>query len=99
MDLENLEFFIKYYLIKAMKNPLCRYKDVLGKPGEGVHSYRICNIAVVDLIMTVIGAWIISKIIDKSFSLSFIFLFTLGIILHRVFCVKTTLDILLFGDC
>jgi hypothetical protein len=29
-----------------------------GKPGEGVHSYRIANIAVVDVLFTVISAFL-----------------------------------------
>ena len=28
---------------------LCRYKNALGRPGKGIHSYRIANIAVVDV--------------------------------------------------
>ena len=33
----------------------CKYKDLFGKPGEGVHSYRIFNIAIVDVILTIFG--------------------------------------------
>ena len=35
---------------------LCKYKDILGKPGQGVHSYRIFNIAIVDVILTISAA-------------------------------------------
>ena len=28
---------------------LCQYKDIFGKPGEGAHSYRVANVAVVDV--------------------------------------------------
>ena len=31
---------------------LCEYKDFFGESGKGVHSYRIFNIAIVDVIMT-----------------------------------------------
>ena len=41
---------------------LCKYKNALGVPGKGIHSYRICNIAIADVIMTIIGAFIISLI-------------------------------------
>ena len=75
---------------------LCKYKDALGKPGVGIHSYRIFNIAIVDVIMTFIGAFIISYFLNISFIKTSIFLFILGIILHRIFCVKTTIDKLLF---
>ena len=46
---------------------LCKYKNILGVPGNGVHSYRIFNIAIVDVILTVIVAYIISYIFKKSF--------------------------------
>ena len=75
---------------------LCKYKDALGKPNEGIHSYRIFNIAIADVIMTFIGAFIISYFYNISFIRTSIFLFILGIILHRIFCVKTTIDKLLF---
>ena len=75
---------------------LCKYKDALGKPNEGIHSYRIFNIAIADVIMTFIGAFIISYFLNISFVWTSIYLFILGIILHRIFCVKTTIDKLLF---
>jgi len=77
---------------------LCPYKDILGKVGEGAHSYRIANIAIVDVIMTIIGAFILHFLFPKYSVLSIaIVLFLLGIILHRLFCVRTTVDRLLFG--
>ena len=75
---------------------LCKYKDALGKPDVGIHSYRIFNIAIADVIMTFIAAFIISYFYNISFIKTSIFLFILGIILHRIFCVKTTIDKLLF---
>lgn len=33
---------------------LCKYKNILGEPGKGVHSYRIFNIAIVDVLLTLI---------------------------------------------
>ena len=71
-------------------------KDIFGKPGEGAHSYRVFNIAVVDVIVTILLAIIISAIFNTSFVKTLLFLFLLGIILHRLFCVKTTIDTVLF---
>ena len=75
---------------------LCKYKNILGKPNEGIHSIRIANIAVVDVVMTVIGAFIIHRIINRYLPYSFFFilfiLFLLGIILHYIFCVPTTIN-------
>ena len=77
---------------------LCKYKNILGIPGKGVHSYRIFNIAIVDVILTIILAYIISYIFKISFVKTSIILFILGILLHRLFCVRTTIDKLLFNE-
>jgi len=77
---------------------LCKYKDALGEVGKGVHSYRFMGIAILDVIMTLIGAIIISYFTDKSFLMVAAILFILGIILHRLFCVRTTIDKMLFPD-
>jgi hypothetical protein len=80
----------------ASQSFLCRYKDILGKPKEGIHKYRIFNIAIVDVIMTLIGAYIIAYFTNYSFLTVSIILFLLGIFLHRLFCVRTTVDKWLF---
>jgi hypothetical protein len=79
-------------------NGLCEYKDALGKPGKGVHSYRFMGVAVADVIMTLIGALLISYYTKYSFVLVSVILFSLGIFLHRLFCVRTTIDKLLFPN-
>ncbi len=75
---------------------LCKYKDILGVPGEGAHSYRIFNIAIVDVILTILVALLISYFFKFNFWYTLIILFLLGIIMHRLFCVRTTIDKLLF---
>jgi len=77
---------------------LCKYKDILGKPGKGIHSFRIFNIAVADVIMTFIVAYIVSYIFRYNFWYTSITFFILGIVLHRIFCVRTTVDKLLFPN-
>jgi fatty acid desaturase len=76
---------------------LCKYKDALGKPKTGIHSYRIFNIAIADVIMTIIASLIISYFFKFNFWITLIILFLLGILLHRIFCVKTTVDKMLFS--
>lgn len=75
---------------------LCQYKDIFGAPNTGVHRYRIANIALVDLGLTILAAFLISRIFKTNFWLTLLILFILGIIAHRVFCVRTTIDKLLF---
>jgi hypothetical protein len=77
---------------------LCQYKDSLGPVGKGIHSYRVFNIAIVDVIFTIIGAFIIHFFLPTyKFYHILLALFIVGIILHYIFCVKTTINILLFG--
>ena len=75
---------------------LCKYKDIFGKPGEGAHSYRILNIAIVDVISLLIVAYIISYFTKYNLLNVIFVLFIIGIIAHRLFCVRTTIDKLLF---
>ena len=78
-----------------MSSPLCPFSNVFGKPQEGVHSYRIMNVAVVDTLLTVLAAYIISR---EHFWKVLIGLFFAGILLHRLFCVRTTIDKVLFPN-
>lgn len=75
---------------------LCKYKDAFGKIGTGIHSYRIFDIAILDFGVTAIVAYIITLITGVKFIYSAIGLFVLGIFVHRLFCVRTTIDKLLF---
>ena len=76
---------------------LCKYKNALGEPGKGIHSYRLFGIAIADVIMTIFGAFLISYFFKFSFIKTLLILFLTGIVLHRVFCVRTTIDKLLFN--
>jgi hypothetical protein len=75
---------------------LCKYKTILGEPGLGIHSYRIFDIAIIDLLFTIIVAYYISNNRSEFYS-NFILIFILGIFLHRIFCVNTTINKYIFG--
>lgn len=77
---------------------LCKYRNALGVPGTGAHSIRIGNVAIVDIGLTLVGAYIISRIARTSFAWTTVGLFLLGIIMHRMFCVRTTIDKLIFPN-
>ena len=79
-----------------MNKSNCPYKYLFGKPNEGLHAYRFMNIAIVDVLMTVIVAFILSSLFAVSFWKVLGSLLILGIILHRAFCVRTTVDKILF---
>jgi len=76
----------------------CKYKDVLGKPRQGVHKYRIFNIAIVDVLLTLLLSAILSFIFHTHFLIVLTIVFLIGILLHYLFCVKTTIHLFLFGD-
>lgn len=77
---------------------LCKYKNMFGEPDTGAHSYRFFNIAVVDVSLTILAAYFFSWMTKFSFFYSLIFFFILGIIAHRAFCVRTTVDKFLFPN-
>ena len=77
---------------------LCKYKNILGEPGKGIHSYRLFGVAIADVIMTIIASALISYFLKYSFITTLVILFILGIVLHKLFCVKTTIDKLLFPN-
>jgi hypothetical protein len=78
-------------------NP-CQYSTLFGIPGEGIHKYRIFNIAIVDLLATFAAAWLFAKIFEANLFISILVFLFLGILAHRIFCVKTTIDKYLFSD-
>jgi len=69
---------------------LCPYKDVFGKPGTGVHALRVFDIAVVDVVLTVIAAYYISGYYRWSLKWTVFWAFVIGELFHYVFCVETT---------
>jgi hypothetical protein len=75
---------------------LCQYKDALGVPGEGVHRHWL-GVAWADVVMTVVGSAGLAYFFRLPFLLTLVVVFVLGIVLHQVFCVRTTLDVALFG--
>ena len=74
---------------------LCKYKNILGEPGKGIHSFRIFNISIVDVLLTFVLAFVINLFIKTNYFVVLIFCFSLGIILHKLFCVDTTIGKLL----
>ena len=77
---------------------LCKYRNSLGIPNQGIHSYRLLGVAIADVILTILVAILISYFFKTPLIYTTIFLFLLGIILHRLFCVRTTVDKLLFPN-
>jgi hypothetical protein len=69
-----------------------KYKNIFGEPGKGIHSYRLFNLAIIDIIFTIIGAYLIgiyNKNNLKEIIILFLIIFFIGQILHLLFCVET----------
>ena len=77
---------------------LCEYRDMFAKPNTGPHIYRIFNIAIVDVVLTILLAYGISWYFNYPFLPTLGILFLLGIFVHRLFCVRTTVDKFLFPN-
>ena len=74
----------------------CEYRGIFGEPGQGIHSYRFLNIAIVDVLLTVLLGYFIAYYTNTPVWIVLILLFIMGILVHRLFCVRTTVDKLLF---
>lgn len=71
-----------------------KYKDIFGKPNEGVHAIRIpiINLAAVDVIGTILIAYILWLVIPQkrvSLLMMIVIIFALAEIMHILFGVKT----------
>lgn len=70
----------------------CKYKDVFGKPGEGIHSTRWGPFAAFDLGATIVLAMILALVFRMSFFSFLVMLVVfliLGELMHWMFCVDT----------
>ena len=76
---------------------LCKFKNAFGLPGEGLRKYRIFDIAIYDTAVVIFCGFLISYFTGYKLWLTLVVLFILGIIAHRVFCVRTGVDRLLFS--
>ena len=76
---------------------LCKYRDIFGKVGTGVHSLRLFDIAVVDTLLTLLLAYVINLYLKSNVFLIFFILMVASIFIHRIFCVETTLTKMFFS--
>lgn len=79
-------------------NPLCKYKDLFGKPYEGLRKYRIVGIAIMDTVVVLLIGILFSFMTGAPLLPTLAVLFISGIIAHRLFCVRTGIDQILFPD-
>jgi hypothetical protein len=70
---------------------LFKYADVFGKPKEGAHATRALGLAVVDVGLTAVLALFFRHKVN-----AFCVLMVLSVLVHRAFCVHTTITDLVF---
>jgi len=73
-------------------------RNLIGTVNKGVHKYKIFNIAIFDVIVTIISAKMIAVLFKKYFILILLSLLKLSIIVHRCKGVRTTVDRFLFPN-
>ena len=66
--------------------------NLIGVPGEGIHSYRIFNVAYMDVIVVLLAAILIAWAMNWSYIKTIVGIFILGIVVHKLLCVGTTVD-------
>ena len=65
-----------------------KFKDLLGKPGEGLH-FHVAGIAIVDVLATILLGWAVSEWFEVNPLWCIGGFFVLGQMLHWVFGVET----------
>jgi hypothetical protein len=74
----------------------CKYAALAGIPGQGAHSYRIAGVAAFDLGLTLILAYAFHRLFGIGYWFALLLSLLLGVVAHRLFCVRTAVDRLLF---
>jgi hypothetical protein len=67
----------------------CPYANLLGVPGEGVHSTRIFELSFVDIFLTLLLALFTAYITKTYILTNLLFWFTVGEILHYIAGTQT----------
>ena len=73
-----------------MNCPFSKYRNIFGIPGKGVHKYQFLDTAIVDYVLTIILAALVTYFSKIPLVLTTIFIFITGIILHILFGVQTS---------
>lgn len=76
---------------------LCQYRNIFGKPGEGIHRYRIFGLAAVDSGLTVAVVILISLLFRINFFTVLVAAMVLAVLVHKAFCVNTPITEAIFG--
>ena len=70
--------------------PFKKYSEIFGRVGEGVHRFRILDTPVVDFVLTLLLAMLITWLTKIPSVITTIVCFLVGILIHILFGVNTT---------
>jgi hypothetical protein len=70
---------------------------MFGEERKGFHSLRLFDIAIGDVFLTILLSLFISYVSKLNVILTFIIVFIIGIVVHRIFCVNTKVNVMIFG--
>ena len=79
--------------------PFLKWKHVFGIPKQGVHELRFLNTAVIDLLMTLFLASVITYLTDIPLVLTIIGSLVFAVVLHILFGVPTNTTKYLGFNC
>jgi hypothetical protein len=66
-----------------------------GEPGSKAYA-RFFTVRIIDLVFVIVGSYLVSYMLVTNFLKTLVIIFVLGIIVHRIFCVRTAVDKMLF---
>ena len=66
-----------------------KYRHIFGKENEGIHSYRLLNVSIIDYMLTIVFSFFLTYITTIPAELTTIFSFGLGIACHLLFGVRS----------
>jgi len=73
----------------------CEYKDRLGVPNQGAHTHYF-GVAIFDLFLTILLSEVIVYLFHTPRWITLFSVLLTGVVVHRLFCVRTTVDKYLF---
>jgi hypothetical protein len=77
---------------------LCKYRDINGRPGEAQHAKRIGAFALFDVLVSIACAALTAYLFNWNFAVVLTLIIIAGILVHRLFCVNTALNVMIFGE-
>lgn len=75
----------------------CKYKHIFGEERKHFHSLRFLDVAIGDVVGTIIIGVLIAYVFQINTMMTCLSLFVLAIFLHRMFCVNTKINTIIFG--